>query len=143
MQLKKLINSLPTGTITIAVTAAVLYLTLDPNPLPDNHIHLFPGADKVVHGIMMTGIVWAATIDRARYCARHKKSNPPKAPLTLYLVATILFGGLIELLQLAMDMGRGAEWTDFAADSIGAFAAYIISLLSWQKLVGWITAPER
>ena len=141
MQVKKLINSLPAGALTVTVTAAVLYLTLVPDPVPDNNLKLFPGADKVVHGIMMAGIVWAATIDRARYCARHKNSNPPKAPLTLYLVATILFGGVIELLQLAMDMGRGAEWADFAADSIGAFAAYIISRLSWQKLVSWITAP--
>lgn len=132
---------MPTGALTVTVTAAVIYLTLVPHPLPDNDLQLFPGADKVVHALMMAGIVWAATIDRARYCARHKNSNPPKAPLTLYLVATILFGGVIELLQLAMDMGRGAEWPDFAADCIGAAAAYIISRLSWQKLVGWITAP--
>lgn len=141
MQTKILINKLPTATFTVTVTAAILYLTLVPHPLPDHNFRLFPGADKVVHGIMMAGLLWAATLDRARYCVSHKNSNPPKAPLTLYLVATILFGGLIELLQLAMNIGRGAEWTDFAADSIGALVAYIISRLSWNKLVSWITAP--
>ncbi len=141
MQTKRLINKLPAATFTVTVTAAILYLTLVPHPLPDNDFQLFPGADKVVHGIMMAGLLWAATLDRARYCARHKNSNPPKAPLTLYLVATILFGGVIELLQLVMNVGRGAEWPDFAADCIGALVAYIISRLLWNKLVSWITAP--
>ena len=39
-------------------------------------------------------------------------------------VVSILAGGCIELLQDAMALGRGAEWADFAADSLGVLVAF-------------------
>ena len=38
----------------------------------------------------------------------------------------ILYGGLMEVLQLMMQTGRLAEWWDLVADSIGALAGCVI-----------------
>jgi len=38
----------------------------------------------------------------------------------------VLYGGLIEVMQLAMQAGRFAEWWDLVADTVGAVAGYVI-----------------
>ena len=41
-------------------------------------------------------------------------------------LAAVLFGLLLECLQWAMHSGRAAEWSDLAADALGAFVACVI-----------------
>ena len=57
MKLTKFLISLPPCIFSVVCIIAVLYLTLVPRPLPDMDIPLFPGADKVVHAIMMMGVM--------------------------------------------------------------------------------------
>lgn len=38
-----------------------------------------------------------------------------------------LAGGAIELLQGAMQLGRGADWYDLLADAVGALVAFFIA----------------
>lgn len=108
------------------VVAAILYLTLVPSPLPDTGLPLFPGADKLVHAAMFGALAYALLGDTARW--RH--SAPAAVGAALICVGSALFGGVVELLQMAMDMGRGAEWLDFAADIAGAAIAWVL----WQPL---------
>jgi aminopeptidase YwaD len=42
------------------------------------------------------------------------------------LVGCVLFGGLIEVLQYVMHVGRQAEWTDLVGDSLGAALALLV-----------------
>lgn len=122
--------------LTLVTLAAILWLTLAPDPLPDEmDIPLFPGADKVVHGLMMAGLVWAACLD----LMRKDRSLPHWRRLRSMTVGVIvvlvcLFGGGIELVQKAMAMGRGADPLDFAADAAGAAVAGVIVLaLPWPR----------
>lgn len=122
--------------LTLVTLAAILWLTLAPDPLPDEmDIPLFPGADKVVHGLMMAGLVWAACIDLMRKDrSLHQWRRLRSSTVMIVVVIVSLFGGGIELIQKAMDMGRGADPLDFAADMAGAVAAGVIVLaLPWPR----------
>ena len=107
----------PRWVCSAVVIAAVLYLTLVPSPLPENDIPLWEHTDKVVHAIMMLGIWWAVALDWGRGQTIGWRRS------VWLTVAVIALGGIIELLQGSMGLGRGASWGDFAADAAGAIIA--------------------
>ena len=125
VKIQHAIERWPSWILTIVVTLAILYLTLWPDPLPDDTLQLFPGADKVVHALMFGGLTLVILTDRQRQSARRNASRhwtPLRAPF-VWTVAlfSALFGAVIECLQWAMGLGRGFELADIAADTIGAF----------------------
>ena len=82
------------------------------------------GADKLVHGCMYLGLVWIGCFDIYRV----SKFTAPK--LILLVCGAIVWGGLMELLQGAMSMGRSADWYDFLANSCGAILGLILGVNS-------------
>lgn len=110
---------------TAIVVATILYLTLVPKPLPDDISLEIPGLDKVVHAIMFGGLAFVASLD----LARRSKTFCPLSKMSLIAVASAatLFGGVVEFLQQSMQLGRGGDIIDFAADCIGAFVAVMIA----------------
>ena len=48
----------------MVVLIAIIYLTLFPQPLGENEVHLFEGADKIVHFIMFGGLTGTFIFDR-------------------------------------------------------------------------------
>lgn len=127
----------PAWIFTIIVTLAILYLTLWPNPLPDDTPELFPGADKVVHALMFGGLTLVVLLDRQRLtaCRRQSETSLGEAsasgrkawqPLRSSFVWSVAFisafsGVVIECLQFLMGLGRGFEVGDILADAVGAF----------------------
>ncbi len=80
----------------------------------------FPGFDKLTHcGFFFVLVVfWCSGLIRQQF-------NPMisyKEVLTITVVA-VLYGGLIELLQLWVFTWRSAEWNDLFADTVGASMA--------------------
>lgn len=139
--LRLLIRGLPAWTLSIVCLLAILYLTLWPDPLQGTHIELFEGADKVVHGIMMMGMILCMGLDALRKKAAHRLDDSVRAPkglLFVYFLIVSLFGGAIELLQGAMGMGRGEDMMDFLADVAGAFVGWMICLAGWSATVRWL-----
>jgi VanZ family protein len=58
------------------------------------------------------------------------------AALPAVIIGSIIYGGLIEVLQSSMNVGRHGEWTDLLSDGIGAllggfFAHYAAN--RWMK----------
>ena len=86
----------------------------------EEEFYLFEGADKLVHGCMYLGLVWIGCFDIYRV----SKFTAPK--LILLVCGAIVWGGLMELLQGAMSMGRSADWYDFLANSCGAILGLIL-----------------
>lgn len=121
----KIITKSPPYIYTLVITLAICWLTLVPPPLPDNDFELFAGADKIAHAIMFAALAAALYIDMQR------RPNPLSKQICLIcaFVFSALAGGVIELVQTAMDMGRSGDWLDFAADCIGAAAG---SVLAWR-----------
>ncbi|WP_295728355.1 VanZ family protein [uncultured Muribaculum sp.] len=140
-----LIRGLPAWTLSIVCFLAIAYLTLWPDPLQGRRIELFEGADKVVHAIMMMGMMLCMGLDALRKKAAHRFDDSVRAPkglLTVYMLIVVLFGGAIELLQGAMGLGRGEDWADFGADAVGAAVGWVICLLAWSATVRWMF-PEQ
>ena len=72
---------------------------------------------------MYLGLVWIGCFDIYRV----SKFAAPK--LILLVCGAIVWGGLMELLQGAMSMGRSADWYDFLANSCGAIRVEVLVIL--------------
>lgn len=112
------LHKAPPYVYSLAALLLVCYMTLVPNPVPGGGMRLFAGADKVAHFVMFGALAAALVYDSWRYSGRVSGLRT----LLICFVVTA-FGGAVELLQMLMDMGRSADWLDFAADAAGAFAA--------------------
>lgn len=134
--MKDFLKNMPQFLVSGTVVAAVLYLTLAPKPLPDNDINWFKHTDKIVHAVMMAGVYLAVALDYIKH--RRQPCGLPPAALGCILAAVIVFGGSIELLQGAMDMGRGCDLYDFIADSAGACSGYLISMRYSGRMASWL-----
>ena len=115
--------------LTSVVTAGVLYLTLAPRPFGSVRIPLFEGADKVVHFMMFFAMAFAYHFD----FRRGKKPVDEARLMGWIFVSLSAFGGLIELAQWKMRMGRSGDWYDLLADIAGAVYGIILAWLISAK----------
>lgn len=107
------------STLTLLV---VLYATLWPDPLGAEEMSLFPGADKVIHAIMMGGLTSAFLFDYRRSGRRFSRK------VFIFVIgAMIVFSLLDEIAQKAMCLGRAFEWMDLIADTGGILLGAILS----------------
>lgn len=129
-------RKVPRWLCTVVCLLAILYLTLMPDPFGDQDLPLFPGADKVVHGLMFFGLTLCMLFDEMR--ARGWRM------LTLPVISLISIIGMgvgigIEYLQDAMHLGRGKEFWDMVADAFGAIAAGTL----WILISGTIALTDE
>lgn len=119
---RKLINAIPTGVLSAIATALCLYLLLDNDPFGAQHVHLFPGSDKVAHILMFMGVACAYIYDYAKYrLPHHTNTNKELA----FATAAFTVGILAEVAQLVMQNGRSFEWADLLADAMGAILGFL------------------
>ena len=111
---------------SFVLVLATVYLSLEPGgslPTPG-------GFDKVEHFMTYAGLMlWFSGLARRRH---H----------WLVAAALVALGGCLELLQASMELGRSAEWLDFAANTagvaIGWFAAAMLGDRWVQRLEAWV-----
>lgn len=108
------------------VLAAILWLTLSPSPLGEEEIPLFPGADKLVHGLMFFGLCGVLMFDTARASRRGRLSIAEVAALAAVATGA---GIMIEYLQRWMQLGRSFDVIDMWSDAAGAFVAASLWIL--------------
>lgn len=134
-----ILTHIPVGAASLTCVCLICYLTLVPRPLPEMQIEWFEGADKVVHALMMTGMMICLAFDTMLHrCRKKELPQRPTGTLTLWMLGVMGFGGVIELLQMCMQMGRGAEWADLGADCVGAIAGWLLAIRLWnhgEKLI--------
>lgn len=125
----KILDKIPRFLTSAVVTAGVLYLTLAPRPFGSVRIPLFEGADKVVHFMMFLAMAFAYHFD-----FRCGKKPVDEARLMGWIFVSLsAFGGLIELAQWKMRMGRSGDWYDLLADIAGAVYGIILAWLISAK----------
>lgn len=125
----KILDRIPRFLTSAVVTAGVLYLTLAPRPFGSVRIPLFEGADKVVHFMMFFAMAFAYHFD----FRRGKKPVDEARLMGWIFVSFSAFGGLIELAQWKMRMGRSGDWYDLLADIAGAVYGIILAWLILAK----------
>lgn len=125
----KILDRIPRFLTSAVVTAGVLYLTLAPRPFGSVRIPLFEGADKVVHFMMFLAMAFAYHFD----FRRGKKPVDEARLMGWIFVSLSAFGGLIELAQWKMRMGRSGDWCDLLADIAGAVYGIILAWLISAK----------
>lgn len=125
----KILDRIPRFLTSAVVTAGVLYLTLAPRPFGSVRIPLFEGADKVVHFMMFFAMAFAYHFD----FRRGKKPVDGARLMGWIFVSLSAFGGLIELAQWKMRMGRSGDWYDLLADIAGAVYGIILAWLISAK----------
>lgn len=125
----KILDRIPRFLTSAVVTAGVLYLTLAPRPFESVRIPLFEGADKVVHFMMFFAMAFAYHFD----FRRGKKPVDEARLMGWIFVSLSAFGGLIELAQWKMRMGRSGDWYDLLADIAGAVYGIILAWLISAK----------
>ena len=141
LMIQKTLSRLSPGILTSAVTIMILWLTLAPHPLPETDVTMFPHADKVVHIMMFGGLVFAMVVDRELWRNRRYQQSgrlPRKGlgSLLCFVAVATLLGGVIELLQGWMGMGRGCDPADFFADGAGATLSAMVSPRVASVLLG-------
>lgn len=114
---------------TVLVFLVIAYLSLAEDPVHAEEIHLFEGADKVVHGCMYLGLVLVGCYDLYRLGFGFTPGR-----LVAWLLVAIAWGGLMELLQGAMTLGRSADWFDFLANSCGALLGLLLGVWCLPRL---------
>lgn len=125
----KILDRIPRFLTSAVVTAGVLYLTLAPRPFGSVRIPLFEEADKVVHFMMFFAMAFAYHFD-----FRRGKTPVDEARLMGWIFVSLsAFGGLIELAQWKMRMGRSGDWYDLLADIAGAVYGIILAWLISAK----------
>lgn len=110
--------------------AIMLVLTLTPAKemprTPDWKLLAFDTAAHAGVFAVLAVLSWVALRQQRRWPALAQR---PAVPV---LVGCVLFGGLIEILQYVMAVGRQAEWSDLAGDSLGALLALLLVSGGWH-----------
>lgn len=119
MGIKEFLSRWWPSALTLAV---ILYATLFPDPMWPDEGPEIPGIDKLIHAVMFGGFAGALAFDYARKKPRRK---PGLGRMALFCVVSLAVGGVIELLQNAMGLGRSGDGLDFLADAAGAAVAFV------------------
>lgn len=112
--------------LSYLVAVAILLLSL----LPIGAVEIaenVPFADKWTHMVMYA--VFALVIGH-EYWRRHTADSRCAVRLLFWAVlAPVLMGGTLELLQAYATTYRSGEWLDFAANSLGVVIGFCLSLI--------------
>ena len=115
------LNSAPTKIwllATLFVAGLIACLSLVPNP---PQMPSLLGWDKLQHA----GAYGLLSLLIAQTLSSLPRLQPGNAWWCAALVA-VCYGGLMEILQLLMHMGRTAEWWDLAADTLGVIICCVL-----------------
>ncbi len=98
-----------------ACAICLLSLTSNPPQIPG-----VLGWDKLLHAVAYALLTVLVAQYLQIHCTGHWKAGFYAACFA------VLYGGLIEIMQLAMQAGRFAEWWDLVADTVGSVAGCVI-----------------
>jgi VanZ family protein len=108
------------------VGALLVLVVIVSSLVPRQDLPRLDVSDKVEHRTAYLGLaVWFGGL------------LPPRRYALLGL-ALLLLGGSIEIAQGLMGLGREADWKDFYADAVGAFAGLVMCLLGLRHWARWI-----
>lgn len=127
--MKQFLKKIPVGVLSAIAVVVIAYLSLSSDPLSGMRMHLFPHSDKVTHILMYFFAAIFFLTDYAKFRMPHHTKLNVEAALT---AVAILMGLIMEVLQLVMQIGRGYDNLDIAANTIGALLGF--AFMRWKGL---------
>lgn len=121
--IKNMIRVLPSGLMSAVVLLAISYFSLAKDPIGGQDYILFEGADKVAHFLMYLTAAIAFIADAVKFRYPHSCKVGVQLALT---VTAITVGLLMEVGQLAMNLGRLYDHWDILANSLGAVSGFAL-----------------
>ncbi len=99
----------------------IAYITWFPHPIGADMLPVFPMQDKLIHAIMMGGLLGAVLFDYKRADRSRKLSE---AVVLRFALVVVAFGLLDEIIQGALPIERPFDFFDVLADWFGTVVAY-------------------
>jgi len=121
-------------TALLFYAGCILWLSLSPNP-PTLSAPLLSW-DKLQHA----GAYALLTLLTGHFIAGWRPAI--HRPWLWALLATVVFGGMVEILQGAMTSGRHAEWMDLLADAAGGVAG-VAGMHLLEQAERWLSKRNR
>lgn len=100
----------------VAIVIFILCCLLPGSDIPKIRFDFFIPLDKIVHYLMFFGLAGSACFN---YIYVTKGNIIILRMLLFCILLPIIFGGLIELYQAYLSIGRSGDWFDFLADTLG------------------------
>lgn len=87
-----------------------------------------PAIDKIAHALMffLLGVLWIGYLFKTGNFTLDRNNS------TILLLAALLYGIIIEILQGQFALSRSADFYDLLANLVGAVAAIILSKRLWS-----------
>lgn len=115
--------------LTTLTLVAVLVLSLAPIGQVEVAKDV-PFADKWTHLVMYGGLCLVGWLE---FWKHHRRLDSRQ--LCLAILAPVMLGGVLELLQAFVTTYRSGEWMDFLADSVGVLLGTLLGQVFrlWKK----------
>lgn len=114
---------------TALCTAAILYITIAPHPAGEELVPVFPGYDKVIHGIMFFGLTLCVCVD----ALLHPDAAPTRRRLLCILLVCAAFGAVDECMQTLLTADREGSVADWLADFAGCTLALFLYRAAYHR----------
>ena len=115
----------PYAALPLLWAAVVLVLTLTPaDEMPRTPAWELLSFDTAAHAgvfVVLAGLSWFSLRRQRRWPGLARRAG------AAVLAGCLLFGALIEVLQMTMRLGRHGEWSDLLSDGLGAALAVVLA----------------
>lgn len=128
----------PYAALPIIWAVVILVLTLTPaNEMPHTPAWKLLSFDTAAHAgvfVVLAGLSWFSLHRQRRWPRLARRAG------AVVFVGSVLFGALIEVLQVTMNLGRHGEWSDLLSDSLGAALAIGVAV-AWEARQARLDRP--
>lgn len=130
--MKKFINKIPSGLLSLITFVVIIYVSLDNNPFEINQVQLFEGADKIIHALMYGFLVMVMIYESSKFLYFEE---PDFISYILLIMMSFLFSVSMELLQEIMEIGRHMDIYDIIANLSGIIIGSLVMKFGLLDLI--------
>ncbi len=130
--MKKFINKIPSGLLSLITFVVIIYVSLDNNPFEINQVQLFEGADKIIHALMYGFWVMVMIYESSKFLYFEE---PDFISYILLIMMSFLFSVSMELLQEIMEIGRHMDIYDIIANLSGIIIGSLVMKFGLLDLI--------
>ena len=134
--INKLLNFIVKYSIIFVILWAIIVLLLSALPLPKLNITPFwdrLSLDKLAHSLFYFILTFLLYLS---FFSVKKPIFLKKYALYFSIIISIIYGGIIEILQAHIFINRFGDWIDFFANAIGCFLAiYLVKKVKFKSKI--------